>query len=1079
MLKSRYLVASALAGSLVPFAAPGYAQVATPIEEAIPQSSSALPGATDAPPAANADGSDDVGTIVVTGSRIRSPNLTSTVPITVLSAVDLVEKTSQISVGETLNELPQLRSTFGLQNGTRFLGTRGLNLLDLRGLGPQRTLVLVNGRRHVASDILSNGVSPDTNTFPTDLIERVDILTGGTSSIYGSDAIAGTVNFVLKQDYEGFEVRGRGGVSTYGDAGSYQASVLAGKNFADDRGNVAVNFEYSRQERYFVTGRRQQQVDGLVVVDTDPAGTPNGSDGVADRQFFRDIRSATSGLGGIFALAQRRGAAGCGSDVLGNPFTCVQRIQPDGTLTRQTGTRIGIGPNGSFVGGDGYSGREGELLALSPQLQRYNANIIAHFDVSDAFKPFIEAKYARTEAFGSQSGPFFNSGQEQIESSSAALGYNRERVRLDNPYLPAATRAALTQQILAAGVDPNSTGTNPAALTPAQRAAIADGSFRLTQRRTFLDLGIRDEKLTRETYRIVGGVRGDFNEDWNYEFSVNYGEFREKNLIQNNVSSQRFVLANDTARNAAGQIVCRAQIDPTAAGVDFAGNPAQLAADIAACVPLNPFGEGSVSEAARRYVSVDTRAEGKITQFVVSGSVSGDSSQLFELPGGPVGFALGGEYRRETNYYDLDDYTQAGYAFYNAIPTFRSPAFEVKEAFGELRLPILRDVPFFQELTLTGSGRVADYKGATGTVYTYGGGADWAPVQGMRFRGSYSRAIRAPNLQERFSPQGQNFTPATITDPCSARNIGAGTTNRATNCAAAGAPAGYDYVFPGSLEIVSGGNPDLREEKSDSYTAGVVVQPAFIPGLSVSVDYFDITVKNVITSVSAQQILDQCYDLASLNNQFCASFQRAGAGGGANGEIPFQVLRGSLLQSSLNFAKNKVRGVDTTFSYRRDLGFGALSLGATWTRTLQRDDFTDPTNPSFTNRILGELGDPKNQVNFDASLKAGKVTFGYQLRWIDKMYINTYEDQFGLNGLPPGNADYAFRNYYPDVFYHDVRLAVEVNDRFNAYLGVDNVTNRQPPLGLTGVASGIDGNGGGGIYDVRGRYPYVGITAKF
>ncbi|UVO52319.1 TonB-dependent receptor [Sphingomonas sp. SUN019] len=1010
------------------------------------------------------------GDVVVTGSRIRSPNLESTSPISVVSGAELFE-TGQVAVGDTLNDLPQLRSTFSQANSTAFLGTRGINLLDLRGLGTQRTLVLQNGRRHVAGDILVNGVSPDVNTFPTDLIERVEILTGGGSSIYGSDAIAGVVNFVLKKDYEGLQLRGQSGVSAdYKDAGNQYLSLLAGKNFADGRGNVAINLEYAHQSRYFAGDRPIGQNDAFVVTDTDPAGTANGSDGVFDRTYFRDIRSATISEGGQLGLAQSRTNPRCGADALGNPFTCGFLFRPDGTLAAQTGQRVGIGPNGNYIGGNGYSGREQQLklLALSPDVKRYSANLLAHFEISPAFVPFVEAKYVRTEAFGSQSGPFFNQGVN-LENSP---GLARDRIRLDNPYLTAQARTVLTQNILAAGVDPNSTATTPAALTAAQRAAIADGSFRFALRRNFVELGIRDEQIRRETYRAVVGVRGDFNDDWNYEISANYGEHRERNIIDGNISRQRYLLAADAVRNAAGQIVCRSQIDPTAAGVDRAGNAAQLAADVAACAPINPLGEGNISQAARDYLTVQSRAEGKITQFVASGFVAGDLSQLFELPGGPVSFSVGAEYRRETNYYDLDDYTQAGYAFYNAIPSFDAPAFEVKEVFGELRVPILKDMPFFHELTISGSGRIADYKGATGTVYAYSGGVEWSPVEDIRFRGTYSRSVRAPNLSELFSAQGQNFAPLFV-DPCSERNIATGSATRSANCTAAGRPAGYDYVYQSSLDIISGGNPDLREEKSDSYTAGVVVQPRFIPGLSISADYFDITVDNVITSVSAQQIANLCYDSATLDNPFCGLFQRAGASGGARGEIPFRILEGSLLQSTLNFAKLKARGVDVNASYRHTFDFGQLNLGAIWTRTIQRDSFTNPANPDFQNRILGELGDPKNQVNVNASLKTGPITIGYQGRYIGPMYLNTYEDYNALNGLPPQNTDYAPVKFYTEVFYHDVRVNIEAGDKFDFYIGVDNVANRLPPFGLTGIGAGS------AIYDIRGRYAYAGFVAKF
>ncbi|WP_324750504.1 TonB-dependent receptor [Sphingomonas sp. LY54] len=1020
-------------------------------------------------------------TITVTGSRIRRPNLESNAPISSLGGEEFFE-TGQISVGDVLNELPQLRSTFSQQNSTRFLGTRGLNLLDLRGLGTQRTLVLVNGRRHVGGDVLVNAVSPDVNTFPTDLIERVDVITGGGSSIYGSDAIAGVVNFILKDNYEGLSIRGQAGISDRGDAGNQYVSVLGGMNFgADDRGNIAVNLEYAHQDRYFGSGGRGlRQNNNFIVVDTDPAGSVNGADGTPDRTFFRDIRSATISLGGQVGIFQGAANPACGAGG-GTRFTCGYLFQPDGTLIPQTGTRVGLGPNGNYIGGNGTTSREGELLTLSPQLDRYAVNVIGHYEITEALVPFVEAKYVRSEAFGSQSGPFFSQGTTLGDPGG------RERIRLDNPFLSSQARALLTQELSATTVNPNTGAAFTDTLNPdgtvlrtaaqnlaLQRAAIAAGTFRFGVRRNWVDFGIRDEEFVRETYRIVGGLKGNFNDDWNYELSLNYGEHRERATIKGNVNIQRYLLGIDTTVDpATGQIVCRSRLNP-AGTVDYGNDAAILAADIAACVPINPFGQGSVTQAARDYVLVDSVATGKIKQFVVSGFVAGDSSQFLELPGGPVGFSVGAEYRRERVEYDLDDLTQAGYAFYNAIPTFRAPAFEVKEVYGEVRIPILADMPFFEELTVTGSGRISDYKGSTGTTYAYGGEVTWRPLQDIRFRGSYNRAVRAPNLVDLFSEQSQNFAPAP-NDPCSLRNIGAGSSTREANCRADGIPTNYDFVYTSSIEIVSGGNPNLQEETSDNYTVGAVLTPRWIPGLSVSVDYFDITVNDVITAPSAQQIMNACYDAVDLNNQFCDLFERNRSGGlGPQEEAPFQILQGSLLQNSLNYAKLTARGIDVEMGYRHTFDFGTLGLRTIWTHTLERNEFLNPADPNRANRILSELGDPKNQVNVNADLKVGSVTFGYQMRWIDKMTISpNAEDTFSVQGRAPENADYADRRFYPDVFYHDIRLDAQVTPDFNIYVGVDNVADRLPPLGLTGVGAGS------GIYDVRGRYGYVGVKARF
>ncbi len=1095
MKTSRLLGATALASAAFLFPLVAQAQSSEPIEAAQTDTTQA---------------EDEGATVVVTGSRIRRPNDDSPVPVTTVTGEEIFE-TGRVSVGDVLNDLPQLRSSLGSQNSTSGLGTRGVNFLDLRGLGRARTLVLINGRRQTSADIINNGNAVDINTLPTDLIDRIDIVTGGNSSIYGSDAIAGVVNFILKDSYDGIQIRGQTGISTYGDAGNQYVSLVAGKNFAEGRGNIAFNAEFAHQNDYYASGRPNlRQNNAFIVVDTDTGAS---SDSVPDRLYYRDIRSATIGLGGQVGVRYSNAAgAPCGNDAVGSSFTCGFQFLPDGSLTPQTGLRVGLGPNGNYIGGNGTSSREGKLMALSPDLKRYVFNALGHFEISSAFVPFFEAKYVRTDAFGTQSGPFFSQGQTLADGVGGVDGFagtydrsysngsynsataavnpgalrattvNREGIRLDNPYLSAAARATLTAQLTAAvnsGVNPN-TGAAFAAsgLTPAQIAAnrdaalaqIAAGTYRFSLRRNWVDLGTRDEQMKRELYRGVIGVRGDLGSDWNYEISANYSEHKESSVITGNVNTQRYLLALDTTRNAAGQIVCRSQVDGRYAGDDVAGNPSQLASDIAACVPLNPFGQGTASQAALNYLVTPTMAEGKSTQFVASGFVSGNLP--INLPGGAIGVSLGAEYRKETLSYDLDDLTQAGYAFYNAIPSFTSPAFEVKEVFGEISLPLIKDVTLLQELTVNASGRIADYKGGAGTVYAFSGGATWRPVRDLMFRGSYSKSVRAPYLGDLYSVPGQNFTPAP-NDPCSTRNINTGSATREANCNAAGRPAGYDFVYTSSLEILSGGNTNLKEETSKSLTVGGVFQPTFVPGLAISVDYFDITVDDVITSPTPQQVLNACYDAPDLNNQFCALFQRAGANGGPRGEQQFRILEGSLIDSPQNYAQYKARGIDTQIGYNRDLGFGRLSLKGVWTHTIQRDNFTDPSRPAFKNVLVGELGDPEDNFNISTDLKMGILTLGHSFRYLSRMYINTWEDYNGVNGEPAQNPDYAEIAQYPSVTYHDIRFDLEVNDAFNFYGGVTNVGDTKPPYGLTGIGAGS------GIYDNRGRFFYVGATAKF
>ena len=1006
---------------------------------------------------------DKLAEVVVTGTRIITPNLESPVPVTTISGEELFQ-TGTTSVGDLLNDLPALRSTFSQSNSSRFLGTTGLNLLDLRGLGTQRTLVLVNGRRHVGSDILSNAVSPDTNTFPTDLVERIDVVTGGNSAVYGSDAIAGVVNFVLKQDFEGLQFRGQGGQSDEGDAGNYYASILGGTNFMDDRGNIAFNFEYAKQDSWFARDRENlRNVGNFVVMDTDAAGTPNGSDGVPDRLYFDDIRVTSVANGGNFMIANNGmapGAVPCGTDVQGTRWNCPYLFMPDGTLVPQTGDRIGLAPSGNFNGGNGSTGREANLLAIYPDLDRYSFNLFGHLELSEAFVPFVEAKYVRTESIRYGSPAFFQGG---------TTGDPRETVRFDNPFMSDQARTTLQAARLAAGFADPYTATS-----------------RLALRRNLIEFGPRREDATRETTRIVLGVNGKMSENWRYEVALNHGQFKEDTIVKGNMNMQRFGLAMDAARDGGGNIVCRSSIDPAAAFAYDDTNPmsvATLAGDVAACVPLNPFGEGSITREMREYVTQDTTSVAEIKQIVASATVMGDSSGWFSLPAGAIGVAMGIEHRTEENFFQADDLVSSGITFYNALPLFDPPKFKVSEVFTELRVPVLKELPFAEELTVNLAGRYAEYDGDVGGVFAYNAGIDWSPVSSVRFRGGIARAVRAPSLVDLYSEQSQNF--AQIQDPCSFRNVGAGSSTRAANCAAAGIPAGatgYDHVYTATPEILSGGNPELMEETSDSLTIGVVYQPEFAPGLTLSADYFDIQIDDVITAPTAQQIMNACYDATDLNNQFCALFERWGAAGGPDWdpseanhpESPYALVDGSLQQTLLNYASSASRGIDFEVGYNHSTDDGSrVKARLIYTLMLQRDEFLDPANPNDADRVLLELGDPKDAFNFNLDFEKGPLTIGYQLRYLGKQVLLNFEDTYGLQGEPPQNADYADRRFYPSVMYQDLRVGYDINDSWNAYLGCDNIADVIPPLGLTGTGEGS------GIYDVRARYFYAGVKVTF
>ncbi|WP_428682022.1 TonB-dependent receptor domain-containing protein [Sphingopyxis sp.] len=1057
------------------------------------------------------------GTIVVTGSRIRRPNLESTVPVTTITGEQFFQQ-ADTNIGDALNDLPQLRSTFAQQNPGLGIGIAGLNLLDLRGLGTARTLVLVNGRRHVPADILNNAVSPDINTIPNDLIERVDIVTGSQSATYGSDAIAGVVNFVLRRDYDGVQIRGQVGASDAGFGGNQFVSAMAGKNFSEGRGNITIHGEYARQSRVFasdIPALRSQ--DGLLVVDVDTAGLPNGSDGFPDRAFFRDIRSASIHRNGLVPITQSaanplcgrgigstNGAPGLGSgSSVGTPYNCTYLFSDAGALTPQTGTRLGQGIIGGIVGGNGQSGREGKLLSVFPFTERYNFNLLAHFEVSEAFEPFIEAKWNRVNALGNNAGPSF------IQGTFGQFDF-RERTRLDNPFLTLNDPTARTQianAILASGcntsltlacnvpgiastltrtsrTDGNGTQGIGGPLDASDIAAINAGTYRFVTARTLLDAGIRDEKFQRDTYRVVVGARGTFNDDWSYEVSANYGKFKQDVTTYGFLDRQKFMLSLDAGRNpVTGAIQCRSQFDPTAA-VAFAGGASRLAADVAACVPYNPFG-GTDNSAAVKYFSYNAHTKASLEQLDFSGFVSGDLSGLFELPGGPISFAIGAEYRREQARYQDDDYVESGATNAVVIGEFDPDKFEVKEAFAEIRIPLLKDMPFAHELSLSGAGRVSDYTGAVGTVWTYNVGGDYAPFPDLRFRAGYGKAVRAPNVSETGFPAVENFAPGFL-DPCASANI-ANNPNRQANCQAdlGSLLAGLPNVAY-SLPIVSGSNPNLKPEVSKSLTVGAVFQPSFIRGFSLSVDYYDIKVNGVIVSLTAQAIANGCYDQPTLNNPLCSVFSRwRGPGLSPGGQQPGQILENSLVSAPVNFAKRVRRGIDVNASYNTRLGEDTkLSTSLIYVHGLKSSNFENPSLPDFENRILSELGDPKNELRLDADLSVKNFTFGYRMRYIGPMFVNAYEDFSELPsacstaGCPPVNADYADVRKFSSVFYHDLRFTFDLDTTgfaksFQFYAGVDNVLNRKPPLGSTATGAGS------AIYDIRGRAFYAGARARF
>jgi outer membrane receptor protein involved in Fe transport len=688
---------------------------------------------------------------------------------------------------------------------------------------------------------------------------------------------------------------------------------------------------------------------------------------------------------------------------------------------------------------------------LLPGLERYSGNLLLTGDFSSAFRPFLEAKFVR-----------INANQTSVQPSFIASTLN-PIFSINNPFLTAQARTTLTQ-------------------------ILAPGATTFQLQRFNNDIGTRAEQHQRETYRVVGGFGGDLSGpgsgNLRYELALNYGRTETYYETGGNPHVARFNNALNAVLNSSGQIVCAINAD------------ASTANDDPACVPLNVFGNGRPSQAAVNYVLHTSFRDEWAEQRNAVAFLSGDTADMFELPGGPIGFVLGAEYRKEDAFSAYDPVTQSGATFLNAIATFDPPSVTVKEAFGELRIPLLRDMPFFHELSLEGAARYSDYS-TFGGVWAYNAGVIWAPVPDLRMRGGYARSVRAPNLGNLFATQSQTFANALV-DPCN-QDVILQNPNRTKNCAAAGVPTTMvinGVTLPFINTPTSGvfgfnqGNPDLVPEVGKSWTLGAVLQPRWIPGFSLTIDYYNIKIENVISGLTGQAIINRCYDdPVGIDNPFCAAVFRRNDpnplidktfAGQANRAIPnnpplnFPTIGPAFLNQPFNFQKLTAEGIDFDGAYRRRIGGGTtLNLRGIVTWNMNRRNFTFITAPDMYTRINGTLGDPEWAASFNANVDFGMFDIGYRLNYIGHQAVTAFGVQRSEQGRPPTNPDAFPFIDYPDVMYHAFRLGFEATEDFKFYMGVDNALNRKPPFDLTGTG------GGSGIFPVTGRFFYAGAEAKF
>lgn len=982
--------------------------------------------------------------ITVTGSRLSGSALDSPSPLRVIDAAAIAEA-GVVNVQEILLENPVFGSpTVSRTNSAFATSSAAIATIDLRSLGPDRTLVLVNGRRTVSG--LPGSSAVDLNTIPTDFIERVEVLTGGASAIYGSDAVAGVVNIVYRRDFEGLLVNGQTGITDEGDGARYRLSATAGHGFGEGRGNIMVHGGYTREEAIGSAERANTRID-----DTACFAVPNAQGGCLTTRaanVFVNYAPFFSPLSPNTTVTARPGFTrtydAAGQLILANPAGLVHGDGVPSTVRACTNADP-CSPSAALA--TGYNRQAARTIALP--VERLLLAVRGRYEVADGISAFGEGNLAQTstttliEPFGFQTaGPNGTAPTTCMAGVPMATcsGYHPIETRLAdgsvvrNPFV--------SDALYAAAID--ITGDR-----------LRDVSF--TKRLT--ELGPRTSSVERTNFRLLGGLEGTAFGAWRWDAFYGYSRTTERQRGTGQVDVRRFRDALEVIPSVAGPIC------------------ASAAARADGCQPANVFGpEGSLSAAAVAYIQAPQTRDVRIDQKLAGANLSGELLQLWD---GPLAVAVGAEYRRETSSAVNDALTRAGLNAGNAVPN-TDGTFDVVEGYGELAVPLLADRPFFHQLTVRGSARVADYSTVGGTFsYNYGG--DYAPVADVRLRVTQARATRAPNIAELFAGRSQTF-PTGLVDPC----IGVTATTAgalAANCrAAAGVAAniaanGVFTLNASDLLGVSGftgGNRDLREETADSFTAGVVINPVSLGALRnlvLTVDYFDIDVVDAIVNTPRQYILDQCYRLG--NQSLCGFVTRRPGALGPNSAGSLQ----SIDTGPTNGGQFTSEGIDATLTWRQPLeewglGQGTVSLRVAYTHLIRLE--AQPQAGAAIDPIEGEVGAARDRLN--GSIGYDGDGFGVTARgtFIGASYLDNL-----FAGAEAGNAGsepYRVKG----VFYLDLQARIAAGPNMLLSLGVDNATDETGPAiytSLPGNDVGTDTDAG--TYDPIGRRFYVGARLSF
>jgi iron complex outermembrane receptor protein len=936
--------------------------------------------------------------IEVTGTRIQSPNIESTSPVAVITSEDIKFEGVR-SVENLLNNLPQV---FADQGGNVSNGASGTATVNLRNLGADRTLVLVNGKRMPAGTP-RGPVATDLNAIPLPLIERVEVLTGGASAIYGSDAVAGVVNFIMRKDFEG--VMGEVNYSFYQheqsnglaavvagraagnpvqfrvpgdvdhDGEQTDVSLTIGGNFANNKGNATVFFGYKKDNAVL---QSERDYSACTIGSTATAFTCSGS--------------GTSFPGRFINLAT--GAGYTVADAAGN-------VRP-------------------FVTNDQYN--FGPLNYFQRPAERYTAAAFAHYDINPSVRTY---------------GEFMFHDDHTVAQIAPSGWFANDVITLhgDNPLLTPAWRAAL-------GV----TGTTQ-----------ADTADLLLFRRN-VEGGGRQDDIRHTSFRTVVGVKGDIFKNWDYDVYAQTGKVLYQEIYRNEFSVTRTRRAFDvTTDPATGAPVCRSVLDGTDPN----------------CVPYNLYRLGGVTQAALDYVQVPGLQKGYTSQSVQGATLSSDLSNYgMRLPGAKsgIGVAVGMERRVEKLQLDTDSsFTSNDLAGQGGPTIGLSGQYDVKEFFGEARIPIMEGRPMFELLSVNGSYRYADYSTGKSTD-SYGLGLEWAPTKTVKMRASYQQAVRAANIIELFQARGIALFD-NDEDPCA----GATPTRSFASCARTGVTAAqYGRIIDnpaGQYNYLQGGNPNLEPETAKSYTLGLVLTPT--RNLSATLDYFHITVEDVINNAPPTTILQQCLDTGSP--AFCSLIHRDQLG-------TFWALpTGFIEATNQNLSKKKTSGIDVSVTYNQPLAaMGKLGINfiGTWLKEFKSIDI--PGQPEYDCAGLygsGVCGTPLPEWRH-------KLRFTWNTPWnVDasltwRYFSSVLFERTSSNPVLTGTVNEPDRELAAQN-YIDLAAQWSITKNIQLRGGINNLLDRDPPISAQVGAGFGNGNTFPQVYDALGRRIFVGVTVQF